>query len=109
MCFYIRNLDRGVKIRTLLMILSAGLLLFNVVFGHSINGANNWVSIGGYMLQPSEVVKIAFIFIGSATLDELYEKAGIFCSEELDGEAVFIDIEHGEYISAINGAELKKE
>lgn len=77
MCFYIRNLDRGVKIRTLLMILSAGLLLFNVVFGHSINGANNWVSIGGYMLQPSEVVKIAFIFIGSATLDELYEKKNL--------------------------------
>jgi len=44
-----------------------------------------------------------------ARLDELYEKAGIFCSEEFDGEAVFIDIEHGEYISAINGAELKKE
>ena len=77
MCFYIRNLDRGVKIRTLLMVLSAGLLLFNVVFGHSINGANNWVSIGGYMLQPSEVVKIAFIFIGSATLDELYEKKNL--------------------------------
>ena len=77
LCFYIRNLERGVKIRFILMILSAGLLLFNVVFGHSINGASNWVSLGGYLMQPSEVVKIAFIFIGAATLDELYEKKNL--------------------------------
>ncbi len=43
-----------------------------------------------------------------ARLDELYEKAGIFCSEVLDGETVFIDSKPGEYISVINGAELKK-
>ena len=28
-------------------------------------------------MQPSELVKIAFIFIGSATLDELYEKKNL--------------------------------
>ena len=77
LCFYIRNLDRGVKIRPVLMVLSAGLLLFNVVFGHALNGASNWVSIGGYLMQPSEVVKVAFIFIGAATLDELFEKKNL--------------------------------
>ena len=77
LCFYISNLSRGVRIRLLLMIVSAGLLLFNVVFGHALNGASNWVSIGGYLMQPSEVVKVAFIFIGAATLDELFEKKNL--------------------------------
>ncbi|MBQ9180131.1 MAG: FtsW/RodA/SpoVE family cell cycle protein [Firmicutes bacterium] len=77
MMFFIRNLERGVKIRNLLMIISVALLLFNVVFGEERNGATAWVSIGGYNMQPSELVKIAFIFIGSATLDELYEKRNL--------------------------------
>lgn len=77
MMFFIRNLDRGVKIRKFLMIISAALLIFNVVFGSAINGASVWVKIGGYTMQPSELVKIAFIFIGAATLDELYEKKNL--------------------------------
>ena len=77
MMFYIRNLDRGVRIRNILMIISAALLIFTVVFGQEINGAKVWVSLGGYSLQPAELVKIAFIFIGAATLNELYEKKNL--------------------------------
>ena len=37
-------------------------------------GATNWVSIGGFTVQPSELVKIVFIYIGAATLDELQKR-----------------------------------
>ena len=77
MCFYLRNLNRGVKLRKPLLVISVGLFIFNVVFGKALNGATIWVTLGGYSMQPSELVKIAFIFIGSATLDELYEKRNL--------------------------------
>lgn len=77
LCWYLRDLDRALKIRRLLVIISVILFIINLVFGSSDYGAVNWVSIGGYNLQPSELVKVAFIFIGSATLDELYEKKNL--------------------------------
>ncbi len=77
MCWYLRDLRRSLAVRRLLVIASVLLLLINIVFGSASFGAVNWVKIGSYMLQPSELVKIAFIFIGSATLDELYEKKNL--------------------------------
>ena len=45
------------------------LLLATVfVFGVSKNGATNWVSIAGFVFQPSELVKIIFVFFAAATL-----------------------------------------
>ena len=32
------------------------------VFGKSMYGATNWISIGGFSLQPSELAKIVFVF-----------------------------------------------
>lgn len=77
LCGYLRDLSRAKNIRRMLMIISIALFLINVVFGRTINGAANWVTLGGYQFQPSELVKIAFIFIGAATLDELYEKKNL--------------------------------
>lgn len=77
LCWYLRDLDRGLKIRKLLVILGAVLLLTNLVFGSNEFGATNWIRVAGMSIQPSELVKIAFIFIGSATLDELYEKKNL--------------------------------
>ena len=77
LCWYLRDLSRALRIRRLLVLLSIGLLLINIVFGQATNGSVNWVHLGGMNLQPSELVKIAFIFIGSATLDELYEKKNL--------------------------------
>jgi len=77
LCWYLRDLSRVLKIRKLLILLSAALLIINILFGTSSYGAVNWVRLGGYMFQPSELVKITFIIIGSATLDELYEKKNL--------------------------------
>lgn len=74
MCAYLRNLKRAKAIRTAMYIGAAVLLLFNLVFGTEKYGAANWVSIAGLSIQPSEIVKLAYIWVGAATLNELFEK-----------------------------------
>lgn len=77
LCWFLRDLTRAKKIRMFILGVGVLLLLFNLVFGQSDNGASNWVSIGGMSVQPSELVKIVFIIAGAATLDELYEKGNL--------------------------------
>lgn len=48
-----------------------GLLAINLILAEATNGALNWIKIGGISFQPSELVKVAFIFVGAATLEKL--------------------------------------
>ena len=48
-----------------------GLLAVTLVFAEPQNGALSWLSLGGFSLQPSELVKAAFIFVGAVTLEKL--------------------------------------
>ena len=74
MCIFLRDLDRTRHIKPLLIGLSILALLINLIFGEAKFGATNWIRIGGTSLQPSELVKIAFILIGAGTLEELYDR-----------------------------------
>ena len=49
-----------------------GLLILSTVFviGTTKNGSTNWISFGPVALQPSEFVKIAFVFFIAAMLEE---------------------------------------
>ena len=78
MSIFQRDLDRTRMVRIGLIILSIGLLLFNLIFGTAKFGATNWVSIGGVSVQPSELVKVAFILIGAGTLEELFQKKHLY-------------------------------
>lgn len=78
LCYFQRDLERTKTIRLTLIVLSIGLLLFNLIFGTAKFGATNWVSIGGMSLQPSELVKVAFILIGAGTLEELFRKNNLY-------------------------------
>lgn len=40
-----------------------GLILLNLALATQINGAYNWIRIGGFTFQPSEVVKILLAFV----------------------------------------------
>ena len=71
---FIEDPDRVNKWRLWIMIGAVGLLAINLVFGRVTNGAANWISIGGISVQPSEFVKIAFIFVGASALDQLQTK-----------------------------------
>lgn len=68
---FMENPDRVKKYRTIIMIGAVAFLAINLVFGKIQHGAANWISIGSFTIQPSEFVKIAFIFVGAATLDQL--------------------------------------
>ena len=74
MCTVLRNLDRSKAIKKYLYAGAAAMLIFNLILGTTKFGAANWVSIGGLSVQPSEIVKLAFIWVGAASLDELMEK-----------------------------------
>ncbi len=78
LCWYLRDLNRTKKVTYLLLGISGLLLLVNLLFGTVTNGAQNWIYIGGFSFQPSELVKIVFIYVGAATLDELQEKKSLY-------------------------------
>lgn len=67
----IEDPDKVSKLRIPMMILAVGLLLLSIVFGKVTNGAANWIYIGSISIQPSELVKIIYIFIGASALDKL--------------------------------------
>lgn len=76
---FIEDPDRtsSTKLRYGLMIAAVGLLGISIVFGKITYGAANWIRIGGISIQPSEIVKIIYIFIGANTLDRLQTKKNL--------------------------------
>lgn len=72
-----RSLKVAVKFRWPIAAAAAALLTFNVLFGQRLFGAKNWISVGPLSFQPSELVKVAFVFAGAATLDRLFSKRNL--------------------------------
>ena len=77
LCWYLRDLNRAKRITYILMIVSVVLLIANLLLGEIKYGAQNWIQIGGFSFQPSELVKIVFVYVGAATLDELQQKKNL--------------------------------
>lgn len=51
------------RIAALVFVVSLALLAFILVSGHEVKGAQRWLRIGGFSLQPSEFVKPALIVL----------------------------------------------
>ncbi|MGN0524039.1 MAG: FtsW/RodA/SpoVE family cell cycle protein [Eubacterium sp.] len=77
MVFLMGHVDFCMKIRMIVAIGAVLLLLLNLIIAKATNGARNWITIGPVTLQPSEFVKIAFIFVGSATLEKIQTSKNI--------------------------------
>lgn len=73
----LRDLQRTQKIRWLMAAGAIGLLALTLIFGTSSYGAKNWINIGSFSFQPSELAKICYIFAGAATLDRLFKKRNL--------------------------------
>ncbi|WP_457943598.1 FtsW/RodA/SpoVE family cell cycle protein [Caproiciproducens sp. LBM24188] len=71
MIWFLGDLDRVMRFRLAIGGLAVLLFAANLVLARSTNGARNWISIGGISIQPSEFIKIAFVFVGASTLDRL--------------------------------------
>lgn len=80
--WFIMDVKRVMFVRTPLAVFAllflAGSFVYIRQFVGSINGAYNWLAFKGFSIQPSEFVKIAFIFVGAATLDKLVTAKNIY-------------------------------
>ena len=80
--WFLKDVKRVMAIRTPLAVFALIFLAVSFVyirqFVGAINGAYNWIVIKGVSLQPSEFVKIAFIFVGAASLDKLLTAKNIY-------------------------------
>jgi cell division protein FtsW (lipid II flippase) len=75
--FILGNVDLCMKLRMPVAVAAILLLGLNLVIGQVKHGAQNWITIGGITVQPSEFVKVAFIFVGSATLEKIQTSKNI--------------------------------
>ena len=78
MVFLLGNLELCMKLRFPVAVLAILLLIVNLLIAKTTHGARNWITIGPVTFQPSEFVKIAFIFVGSATLEKIQTSKNIF-------------------------------
>lgn len=74
---WLRDLRRTERTRLLVAALAVALLGLNLATSDTLNGARSWLSIAGFSFQPSELVKVAYIYVGAATLDRLYRRRNL--------------------------------
>ena len=73
----LRDLERAKKVRYLAGIAGIGFLMITLLFGQEYYGAKNWLVIGPLSLQPSELSKVCFVFIGASAMDRLLMKKNL--------------------------------
>ncbi len=76
--WWLRDLRRTRALRWVCGFAAIGFLALNLFTAEEIFGAKNWLYIAGFSVQPSEFVKIAYIYAGAATLDRLYAGRNLF-------------------------------
>ena len=72
MCLWIRDLRRVKAVRMYAFIAAVGLLVLTRLLATERYGAYSWIELGGFTIQPSEFVKVLYIYAGAATLDRLF-------------------------------------
>ena len=73
----LRDLERAKKMRYVAGVAGIAFLVVTLLFGVEYYGAKNWLSVGPLSLQPSELTKVCFVFIGASTMDRLMKKKNL--------------------------------
>ncbi len=80
--WYLQDIRRVMFVRTPLgvfaLLFLGGSFVYIRMFVGAINGAYNWLAFSGFTIQPAEFVKIAFVFVGAASLDKLLSSKNIY-------------------------------
>lgn len=71
MTVVLRHIDTMKSLRWVIASAAILILGFTLIIAETTNGAKNWISLGGISIQPSELVKVAFVFVGAVTLEKL--------------------------------------
>lgn len=74
----LRDLERAKKFRYIAAVAGVGFLLITLVFGQEYYGAKNWLVIGPMSLQPSELSKVCFVYVGASAMDRIMTKRNLF-------------------------------
>ena len=73
----LRDLERAKKMRYLAAAAGIGFLLITMLFGKEYHGAKNWLVIGSLSLQPSELSKVCFVFVGASAMERILNKRNL--------------------------------
>ena len=73
----LRDLERAKKIRYLAAVAGIGFLIITLLFGKEYYGAKNWLVIGNYTIQPSELSKVCFVYAGASAMDRIMNKRNL--------------------------------
>ncbi len=73
----LRDLERAKKIRYGAVIAGVAFLVITLLFGKEYYGAKNWLVIGSYTIQPSELSKVCFVYAGASTMDRIMNKRNL--------------------------------
>ncbi|MBQ9687390.1 MAG: FtsW/RodA/SpoVE family cell cycle protein [Oscillospiraceae bacterium] len=76
--WWLRKLDRAMSARFSVAVISVLLMLVNIVFSDALLGARNWLNFAGFSFQPSELVKVGYIYVGASTLDKLFRRRNLY-------------------------------
>ena len=74
----LRDLERAKKFRYAATAAGIGFLLITLIFGQEYYGAKNWLIIGPFSLQPSELSKVCFVYAGASAMDRIMTKRNMF-------------------------------
>ncbi len=72
------SLSRTASSRLVVALGALLLLGINVVASDVVLGARNWLEFWGFSFQPSELVKVAYVYVGAATLDRLFRRNNLY-------------------------------
>ena len=72
-----RDLERAKKMRYWAAVGGVLLLAVTLVFGKEIYGAKNWLVIGPVSIQPSELAKVCFVYVGASAMERLMKKRNL--------------------------------
>ncbi len=75
--WWLRDLRRVKLLRWPMAFLALVFLAINLALSVEVFGARNWLTVGGITLQPTELVKVAYVYAGAATLDRLFRKRNL--------------------------------
>ena len=73
----LRDLERAKKIRYYATFAGIAFLVITLLFGKEIYGAKNWLVIAGFSIQPSELSKLCFVFVGASTMDRILRRRNL--------------------------------
>ena len=74
----LRDMGRAKVCRYIAAVAGIGFLAITLLFGVEYYGAKNWLVIGSMSIQPSELSKICFVYVGTSAMGRIVTKRNLF-------------------------------